>query len=546
MTTTTSSSSIHPTTAIYVGDLQTDVSEGLLFEIFKRIGPVQSIRVCRDSLTKRSLGYAYVNFVNIQDAQRAIDTLNNTQIKGKPCRVMFSIRDPSIRKSGKGNIFIRNLDTIIKPKELHDTFSQFGNIISCKVATYPNGESKGLGYVHFENPENAAKAIEIVNNKRIGEKTVAVCEFVPRHERQKRAETTWTNVFVKNLDNEIDEKQIEDLFRPFGNITSRIVMRNDRGNFGFVNFQSHEMADRAVKEMNGYIYKNRTLYVSRAQKRSERETILRKEYEMKRRERIRQFQGLNLYVKNIEEQITEDKLRKEFEPYGTITSIKIMTNDRGNSKGFGFVCYSTQQEAQRAITEIGKNRILPGCSKPLYVAIHEPREIRHQRLYGRGRRNKNQNYQQNQVYGHPQQVPPFAPYFNQPPPPYGPKVVYSNPQSQGFPIQGYMQQPNVNQQSNQVQSQQRNPNIKTGGRKQPDVIGEIMNLPLEQQRQQLGNALYERISQREPQLASKITGMILGSGEGLELIIELINDPIKLETTLNDAKNIILKGENNQ
>jgi len=392
--------------------------------------------------------------------------------------------------------------------------------------------------VHFENPENATKAIEIVNNKRIGEKVVTVCEFVPRHERQKRAETTWTNVFVKNLDNDITGEQLEELFSPFGIITSRIIRRNERGTFGLVNFQNHEMADKAVREMNSFIYKNRTIYCARAQKRSERETILRKEYEMKRRERIRQFQGLNLYVKNIEEQITEDKLRKEFEPYGTITSLKIMTNDRGNSKGFGFVCYSTQQEAQRAINEIGKNKILAGCSKPLYVAIHEPREIRHQRLYGRGRRNKNQNYQQNQVYGHPQQVPPF-PFYNQPPPYGPPKVVYSNPQSQGFPIQGYMQQPNVNQQSNQAQSQQRNPNIKTGSRKQPDITGEIMNLPIEQQRQQLGNLLYEKIFQREPQLASKITGMILGSSEGIETIIELINDPMKLESTLNEAKSII-------
>jgi len=191
-----------------------------------------------------------------------------------------------------------------------------------------------------------------------------------------------------------------------------------------------------------------------------------------------------------------------------------------------------------------KIEFLPGCSKPLYVAIHEPREIRHQRLYGRGRRNKNQNYQQNQVYGHPQQVPPFAPYFNQPPP-YGPKVVYSNPQSQGFPMQGYMQQPTVGQQvqSNQVQNQQRNPNIK-GGRKQPESMGDIMNLPVDQQKQQLGNVLYDRIFQREPQFASKITGMILGSTEGIDAIIELINDPNKLDSTLNEAKNLILKGEN--
>ena len=69
--------------SLYVGDLAPEVSEGLLFDLFNTVGPVASIRVCRDAMLKRSLGYAYVNFHNQADAERALDTMNYTMIKGR-------------------------------------------------------------------------------------------------------------------------------------------------------------------------------------------------------------------------------------------------------------------------------------------------------------------------------------------------------------------------------------------------------------------------------------------------------------------------------
>uniref|UniRef100_A0A4W2HME0 RRM domain-containing protein n=1 Tax=Bos indicus x Bos taurus TaxID=30522 RepID=A0A4W2HME0_BOBOX len=156
---------------VVMGDLCSDITEAMLYEKFSPAGPVLSIWACRYTITRRSLGYAYVNFQQPADAERALDTMNFYVIKGKPIRIMWSQRDPSLRKSGVGNVFIKNLDNSIDDKALYDTFSAFGNILSCKVVCDENG-SKVYAFIHFETQEAADKATEKMNGMLLNDRKI--------------------------------------------------------------------------------------------------------------------------------------------------------------------------------------------------------------------------------------------------------------------------------------------------------------------------------------------------------------------------------------
>lgn len=365
--------------SLYVGDLHPDITEGVLFELFNRVGPVASIRICRDTITKRSLGYGYVNFHNVQDAERAIDTMNFSDIKDRPCRIMWSQRDPHLRKSGVGNIFIKNLPPAIDHKQLFDMFSVFGNILSCKVVTDSTGTSKGYGYIHYETAEAANEAILKFHGNSVDDYTVQVLAFLRRQDRS--SQTTWTNLYVKHFPKTWDEATLKELFGKNGEILSLAIMRDETGasrGFAFVNFADHEAASAALNALHNFVVEDGgqsfNLYVGRAQKRIERQRELASLYMQKREEKLNQFQGRNVYVKNIDDEVTDEELLKLFSEHGTVANAKIMREGpAGPSKGFGFVCYNSPEDALKAITALNGTRIR---SKPLMVTLHQPKNIR--------------------------------------------------------------------------------------------------------------------------------------------------------------------------
>uniref|UniRef100_A0A3B3S1D7 Poly(A) binding protein, cytoplasmic 1-like n=1 Tax=Paramormyrops kingsleyae TaxID=1676925 RepID=A0A3B3S1D7_9TELE len=594
-----STGSSYPLASLYVGDLHPDVTEAMLYQKFSPAGPIMSIRVCRDIITRRSLGYAYINFHQPADAECALDTMNYEVIKGRPIRIMWSQRDPRLRKSGVGNIFIKNMDESIDNKALFDTFSAFGNILSCKVVCDENG-SKGYGFVHFETQEAANRAIETMNGMLLNDRKVlerdrqltsgktepvscslgknvlmSTFGFVGHFKSRKDREAEFgakamefTNVYVKNFGEDVDDEKLKEVFSEYGRTLSVRVMMDERGRsrgFGFVNFESHEDAQKAVEQMNGKELSGRVIYVGRAQKRLERQGELKRKFEQMKQERLHRYQGVNLYVKNLDDSIDDERLRKEFAPYGTITSAKVMM-DGGHSKGFGFVCFSSPEEATKAVTEMN-GRIV--STKPLYVALAQRKEERKailtnqylQRLASvRAMPGPVGSYQQSSGYyvsamPQPQSRSFYAPntmspiraaprWAAQPPRPQaniGTQTVGGRTSMSAAAVRGVSQYKYSSGVRNMQQviampgqttiQQVVEPAVHVHGQ-EPLTASMLAAAPLMEQKQLLGERLYPLIQALHPSLAGKITGMLLEI-DNSELL-HMLESPESLHSKVSD------------
>eukprot|EP00073_Rattus_norvegicus_P055729 XP_230831.6 PREDICTED: polyadenylate-binding protein 1-like isoform X1 [Rattus norvegicus] len=580
--------------SLYVGDLHPDVTEAMLYEMFSPIGTILSIRVCRDVATRRSLGYAYINFQQPADAERALDTMNFEMIKGQPIRIMWSHRDPGLRRSGMGNIFIKNLENSIDNKALYDTFSTFGSILSSKVVYNEHG-SRGFGFVHFETHEAAQKAINTMNGMLLNDRKVFVGHFKSRQKREAELGARalgFTNIYVKNLRVDMDEQGLQDLFSQFGKTQSVKVMRDSNGQsrgFGFINFEKHEEAQKAVDHMNGKEVSGQLLYVGRAQKRAERQNELKRRFEQMKQERQNRYQGVNLYVKNLDDSINDDRLKEVFSTYGVITSAKVMT-ESSHSKGFGFVCFSSPEEATKAVTEMN-GRIVG--TKPLYVALAQRKEERKAILTNQYRRRLSRSvlssFQQPTSYLLPavHQSTTQTMYYSsasiapmQPDPrwtaqPHGPSSTCPPAASVVQPLSTAphpcIHLSSASQASSQVPHTQRVVNIGTqttgpGGEgscipgqpllahrgssavhsahgvqestvyvpgHQPLTVSMLDAAPLHEQKQMIGERLYSLIHDACAPLTGKITGMLLEM-DNLELLL-LLESPESLHAKIEEA-----------
>ncbi|KAI1552904.1 RNA-binding protein (RRM domain) [Pyrenophora tritici-repentis] len=257
---------------LFVRGLAPNVTSEDLTEYFSESYPIKNALVVLDKETRESKSYGFVTFADVEDAQRAKEELNNTEIKGKKIKVDFAEarqregeekrpragdrakaeREQQIKEAQTPKLIIRNLPWTIKTQEdLQKLFRSYGKVNFVNLPKKPNGELRGFGFVSLRGKKNAERAIQELNGKEIDERPIAVDWAVDRDtwqsgiqlddNRPKREEYT---LFVRNVPFTVDDERLKEHFQQFGGIRfARVVVDREterpKGT-GFVSFFTEE------------------------------------------------------------------------------------------------------------------------------------------------------------------------------------------------------------------------------------------------------------------------------------------------------------------
>jgi polyadenylate-binding protein len=409
----------------FLGDLTEDVQEDHLINfVTQKLGPnvIESVKVCRDHNPPfKSLRYGYINFYQIDDAQKALETLNYQPIlHNRTCRMMWTQPNSTLRRSGIGNVCVKNLPLNYQTRQLHNLFYQYGSIVSCRISEYRGNRGTSHGFVQFRTQEEADHAIETLNNQEIEGNKISVEKF------RNRDQFIHKSVFISGLPDTFGGEDLKQTFKEVGKVERTLITKSQRDQsrlFGFVWFETEAEASRAVADLNGKkvkingggILQNDNNNNSSSSSSSNDDdyftislAIARPKWERVRfKKQLReQTRFRNLYVRGIPSTFKKADLDSIFSKYGKIASSVVMmqvmeyddiNNDddnnnnnngggAGNSdysnnssssssssssnkkkkrrvevaKGFGFCCYSTDEEARKAINELnGKEIAVP-------------------------------------------------------------------------------------------------------------------------------------------------------------------------------------------
>lgn len=157
-----------PNCKLYVGNLAWSVTDEDLKDAFQEYGTLADCEVIMDP-SGRSRGFGFVTYSNVEEAQAAINALDQANFAERDIRVNFHApRDPNApRRERRPNrdsahrLYVGNLPWSFDDFDLQDTFEEFGTIVDARVITdRETGRSRGFGFVTMTADDECDKAIE--------------------------------------------------------------------------------------------------------------------------------------------------------------------------------------------------------------------------------------------------------------------------------------------------------------------------------------------------------------------------------------------------
>ncbi|CAD7704347.1 unnamed protein product [Ostreobium quekettii] len=247
---------------LYVKYLAPGTGTKDLHHMFARFGPIFACRVPTDAAGK-SLLHGFVQFESAADADRAVEQMDGAPLGGKRLFVTPTI----VQRSGHGftQLCVRNLDCGIDNTRLRSLFRPFGPVAAALVMRDEAWRSKSFGFVDFNSPADATRAIAGMHDRIVEGRRLSVAHARRSGQRngmQKfRADLLArdgkhrdSSVYVRGLHEAIDDRRLLGMFSRFGTVVAHRVMRHRDGEsrgFGFVCFAGRDQARAAVRGTHG-------------------------------------------------------------------------------------------------------------------------------------------------------------------------------------------------------------------------------------------------------------------------------------------------------
>jgi len=204
MTSVTTNETRNQDATLYVGDLDVRVNEALLWELMLQVGPVVSVYIPRDKLTRDHSGYGFVEFQAELDAEYAMKIMTGVRMFGRPirCNKTTHGKDKQIHDVG-ANLFIGNLSPELDERSLYDIFSRFGVLIAApKIMRDPTTNlSKGFAFINYDSFESSDAAIESLNGQFLSGRKISVTYALKKDSKTERHGTMAERVLAANNPN---------------------------------------------------------------------------------------------------------------------------------------------------------------------------------------------------------------------------------------------------------------------------------------------------------------------------------------------------------